>query len=58
MDTLLNPDKAAQYMSNKEKAMEDIRVAWQKVVTLNKYVSLRVFYHKVILIVVNSIIFH
>ena len=57
MDTLLNPEKAAQYMSNKEKAMEDIRVAWQKVVTF-KYVSLRVFYHKVILIVVNSIIFH
>ena len=45
LDTLLNPDKAAQYLSNKEKAMEDIRAAWQKVVTIIKYVSLGIRYH-------------
>ena len=41
LDTLLNPDKAAQYLSNKEKAMEDIRAAWQKVVIVIKSVFVR-----------------
>lgn len=33
LDTLLNPDKAAQYLIDKEKAMGDIRADWHKVVT-------------------------
>lgn len=37
LDTLLNPEKAVKYNLNKEKAMEDIRAAFEKIVTLKKY---------------------
>ena len=37
LDTLLNPEKAEKYNLNKEKAMEDIRAAFEKIVTLMKY---------------------
>ena len=33
LDLLLNPEKARQQKEDKEKAMEDIRDAWQNIVT-------------------------